>query len=71
MSAASRAPVAVLGLGGVGGLVAARTGAICVGTERSVAAIRSNGLTLVHGGDDDDRPHRRRSSASSDRLRSS
>lgn len=49
MSAASRAPVAVLGLGGVGGLVAARTGAICVGTERSVAAIRSNGLTLIHG----------------------
>jgi 2-dehydropantoate 2-reductase len=39
----------VLGLGGVGGLVAARTGAICVGTERSVAAIRSNGLTLVRG----------------------
>ena len=42
-------PVAVLGLGGIGGLVAARTGAICVGTERTVAAVRAKGLTLVHG----------------------
>jgi len=39
----------VLGLGGVGGLVAARTGALCVGTERTVDAIRSDGLRLVHG----------------------
>jgi 2-dehydropantoate 2-reductase len=29
-------------------MVAARTGAICVGTERTVAAIRTAGLTLVH-----------------------
>jgi 2-dehydropantoate 2-reductase len=41
--------IAVLGVGGVGGMLAARTGAICVGTERTVAAIRSSGLTLVHG----------------------
>jgi 2-dehydropantoate 2-reductase len=44
-------PVAVLGLGGIGGLLAARTGALCVGTERSVAAIRERGLTLVQGAD--------------------
>jgi 2-dehydropantoate 2-reductase len=42
-------PIAVLGPGGIGGMVAARTGAICIGTERTVAAIRTNGLTLVHG----------------------
>jgi 2-dehydropantoate 2-reductase len=30
-------------------MLAARTGAICVGTERTVAAIRGSGLTLVHG----------------------
>jgi 2-dehydropantoate 2-reductase len=42
-------PIAVLGPGGVGGMVAARTGAICIGTERTVAAIRTAGLTLVHG----------------------
>lgn len=42
-------PVAVLGVGGIGGMLAARTGAICVGTERTVAAIRGSGLTLVHG----------------------
>ncbi len=42
-------PIAVLGPGGVGGLLAARTGAICVGTERSAAAIRTAGLTFVHG----------------------
>ena len=42
-------PIAVLGVGGIGGRLAARTGAICVGTERSVAAIRGSGLTLVHG----------------------
>jgi 2-dehydropantoate 2-reductase len=38
--------VAVLGVGGVGGVVAARTGALCVGTERTVAAIRVHGLRL-------------------------
>jgi 2-dehydropantoate 2-reductase len=30
-------------------MLAARTGAICVGTERTVAAIGEGGLTLVHG----------------------
>lgn len=44
----TRVPVAVLGVGGVGGMLAARTGALVVGTERTVAAIRENGLTLVH-----------------------
>jgi 2-dehydropantoate 2-reductase len=43
-------PVAVLGVGGIGGMLAARTGAICVGTERTVAAIQGSGLTLFHGG---------------------
>lgn len=43
-------PIAVLGLGGVGGMLAVRTGALCVGTERTVAAINANGLRLVHGG---------------------
>ena len=42
-------PVAVLGVGGVGGMLAVRTGALCVGTERTVGAIRGSGLTLVHG----------------------
>ena len=36
-------PVAVLGIGGVGGVLAVRTGALCVGTERTVAAIRGLG----------------------------
>ncbi len=45
----TREPVAVLGLGGVGGMLAARTGALCVGTERTVSAIRDRGLTLAHG----------------------
>jgi len=45
-----RAPIAVLGTGGIGGLLAAGTGAICVGTERSVAAIRDRGLALTQGG---------------------
>jgi 2-dehydropantoate 2-reductase len=31
-------------------MVAARTGAICVGTERTVVAIRERGLTLTHDG---------------------
>jgi len=43
------AAVAVLGAGGVGGMLAARTGALVVATERSVAALRANGLRLVHG----------------------
>ena len=42
--------VAVLGLGGIGGMLAARTGALCVGTERAVEAIRASGVTLVHAG---------------------
>ena len=42
-------PLAVLGIGGIGGMLAARTGAICVGTERTVAAICASGLTLVQG----------------------
>jgi len=46
----TRAPLAVLGLGGIGGLLAARTGALCVGTERTVTAIHSRGLTLTHDG---------------------
>jgi 2-dehydropantoate 2-reductase len=41
-------PIAVLGVGGIGGMLAVRTGAVCVGTERTVAAIRSSGLRLVH-----------------------
>ena len=45
----TRAPLAVLGLGGIGGLLAARTGALCVGTERTVAAIAEHGLTFVEG----------------------
>ena len=43
------APVAVLGLGGVGAMLAVRTRALCVGTARTVAAIQGSGLTLVHG----------------------
>jgi 2-dehydropantoate 2-reductase len=46
----ARVRVAVLGLGGIGGMLAARTGALCVGTHRTVAAIRDSGLTLVHPG---------------------
>jgi 2-dehydropantoate 2-reductase len=42
-------PIAVLGVGGIGGMLAVRIGAVCVGTERTVAAIRSSGLRLVHG----------------------
>ncbi len=45
----TREPIAVLGLGGIGGMLAARTGALCVGTERTVTAIRERGLTLVEG----------------------
>ena len=43
--------IAVLGLGGIGGLVAARTGALGVGSERTVDAIRERGLRLVQGGE--------------------
>ena len=43
-------PIAVLGPGGVGGVIAARTGAVCVGTERTVGAIEAGGLVLVHDG---------------------
>jgi 2-dehydropantoate 2-reductase len=42
--------IAVLGPGGIGGMVAARTGAICVGTARTVAAVRERGVTLTHDG---------------------
>ena len=42
--------LAVLGVGGIGGMLAARTGSLCVGTERTVEAIRAGGLTLVHDG---------------------
>ena len=44
------APIAVLGLGGIGAMVAARTGALCIGTERTVGAIRAQGVRLVQGG---------------------
>ena len=44
-------PIAVLGLGGIGGMLAVRTGALCVGTERTVDAIRERGLRLVHVGE--------------------
>ena len=47
----SAAPIAVLGPGGVGGVLAARTGAVCVGTERTVEAIRARGLALVQDGE--------------------
>ena len=47
----SAAPIAVLGPGGVGGVLAARTGAVCVGTGRTVEAIRARGLALVHDGE--------------------
>jgi 2-dehydropantoate 2-reductase len=46
----TRVPLAVLGLGGIGGLLAARSETLCVGTERTVAAIRERGLTLAHDG---------------------
>jgi len=41
--------VAVLGIGGVGGVVAARTGALCVASERTAEAIETAGLTVVRG----------------------
>ena len=42
--------IAVLGAGGIGGLVAARTGALCVGTRRTVEAIRRDGLRVEQDG---------------------
>jgi len=42
-------PIAVLGLGGIGGMIAVRTCAVCVGTARAVEAIQASGLTFVHG----------------------
>jgi len=45
------APIAVLGLGGIGGMLVARTGALGIGTEGSAEAIRDGGLTLVHDGE--------------------
>jgi 2-dehydropantoate 2-reductase len=39
--------LAVLGIGGVGGVIAARAHALCVGTARAVEAVRGSGLTLV------------------------
>ena len=48
--APGRRAIAVLGVGGVGGLVAARTGALCIGTARTVEAIRRHGLRLAHDG---------------------
>ena len=47
---AGPSPVAVLGVGGVGGVIAARTGALCIAGERTATAIREGGLTLVHRG---------------------
>jgi 2-dehydropantoate 2-reductase len=47
----SATPIAVLGPGGLGGVLAARTAAVCVGTERTVEAIRARGLALVHDGE--------------------
>ena len=41
----------MLGLGGIGGLLAVRTGALCVGSERTVDAIGERGLRLVQGGE--------------------
>lgn len=49
MTSAPR-PLAILGLGGVGGMLAARSGALCVGTPRSVQAIRDRGIRLEHLG---------------------
>lgn len=45
------AMIAVLGIGGVGGVLAARTGALCVGTERTVAALHSGGLRFTCAGE--------------------
>ncbi len=42
--------VAVLGPGGVGGVIAVRTGALCVATPRSAERIRRMGLRLEHRG---------------------
>ena len=42
--------VAVLGLGAIGSLVAIRTGALGIATERSAAVVRAHGLRLDQGG---------------------
>jgi 2-dehydropantoate 2-reductase len=42
--------VAVLGLGAIGSLVALRTGAVGIATERSVETVRAHGLRLEQGG---------------------
>jgi 2-dehydropantoate 2-reductase len=42
--------IAVLGIGGVGGLIAARTGALCLASERTAAVIDETGLTFVRDG---------------------
>ena len=41
-----RARIAVLGLGGVGGVIAARTGAVGVATARTAAAVQARGLVV-------------------------
>jgi 2-dehydropantoate 2-reductase len=43
------AQLAILGVGGVGGALAAQTGALCIGTPRTVEALNSGGLTLIRG----------------------
>ncbi len=50
LSPAPGGSVAVLGLGGIGGMLVARTGALGIGTEATVDALRDGGLTLVHDG---------------------
>ena len=47
---AEHVPLAVLGVGGIGGLLAMRTGALCIGTEGTAQAISARGLTLVQDG---------------------
>jgi 2-dehydropantoate 2-reductase len=42
--------IAVLGIGGVGGMIAVRTGAVCLASERVAAAIREHGLSLEQAG---------------------
>lgn len=41
--------IAVLGIGGVGGMLAVRTGAVCVASDGTAAAIAEGGLRLVTG----------------------
>ncbi|MFN8224473.1 MAG: 2-dehydropantoate 2-reductase [Gaiellales bacterium] len=44
--------IAVLGIGGVGGMLAARTGAVCVASEQTTEAITVGGLRLATGSDE-------------------